>query len=135
MSKIYINLPVSDLPKATEFYEKLGFTKNPKFCNDDASWLYWDDNLYLMLLTHNFAKTVLPKHKQIADSHKTCEVFTAIQFDNKEMVDNIYKKAINAWGKESVPVFDYWFMYGHDFEDLDGHIREPFWMNVEDMPS
>jgi predicted lactoylglutathione lyase len=32
----------------------------------------------------------------IADSHKTCEVLNAIQFDTKEDVDAFYEKVIAA---------------------------------------
>ena len=35
--KIFINLPVEDLAKSTEFYEKLGFAKDPMFSDNNAS--------------------------------------------------------------------------------------------------
>ncbi len=31
---IFVNLPVTDLPRAQAFYEALGFTKNPGFSDD-----------------------------------------------------------------------------------------------------
>ena len=38
MSKqIFVNLPVKNLIKSTEFYTALGFIKNPDFSNEDAS--------------------------------------------------------------------------------------------------
>ena len=36
-TKIFINLPTKDLDKATAFYEEIGFTKNPKFSDENAS--------------------------------------------------------------------------------------------------
>ena len=37
MSKlIFVNLPVTDLARSTAFYEAVGFTKNPKFSNEQA---------------------------------------------------------------------------------------------------
>lgn len=134
MSSLYINLSVSDLPKATAFYEALGFTKNEQFSNTDASSMVYDDNLTVMLLTHSFMKNFLPKEKTIADSHQTCEVLNAVQFDSKEQVDAFFDKAIAAWAKITIPAYDHGFMYGRDFEDLDGHIREVFWMDVSQMP-
>ena len=132
-TKIYINLPVIDLPKATAFYEAIWFTKSEKFSNDDASGLSRDDTIYVMLLTHKFTKTFV-LNKEIADSHKTCEVLNALQFDTKEEVDNFYDKVIKAGGREFRPTYDYGFMYGRDVEDLDGHVREAFWMDISQMP-
>ena len=102
-TQIYINLPVSDLPKATAFYEALGFIKNEQFSNTDASAMNY-------------------------------EVLNALQFDSKEQVDIFFDKAIAAGGKATIPAYDHGFMYGRDFEDLDGHIREVFWMDVSQMP-
>lgn len=126
--KIFINLPVKDLPKATAFYKAIGFTQNMQFSNEDASGMAFDENIYVMLLTHTFAKTFLP-HKDIADSKKTCEVLNAIQFDSKDEVNAFVDTAVAAWANEFREPYDHGFMYGRDFEDLDGHIREIFWMD------
>ena len=135
MSKMYINLPVADLAKATAFYEAIGFSKNPQFSNESGSGMEYDDNLVVMLLTHAFTKTFLPAGREVADAHKTCEVLNALEFDSKEAVDAFFDKAIAAGGKETRPKDDLGFMYGHDFEDLDGHIWEAFWMDVSQMPA
>jgi uncharacterized protein len=96
MAKVYINLPVSDLTRATTFYEALGFTRYLEYSNDDASGMVWDEHFMIMLLTHSFAKSFLPIGRTIADSHKTCEVLNAIQFDSREEVDAFFDKAISA---------------------------------------
>lgn len=126
--KIFINLPVTDLTKATDFYKTIGFTQNMQFSNEDASGMAFDDTIHVMLLTHQFAKTFLP-HKEIANSKKTCEVLNAISFDSKEAVDAFVDTAVAAGANEFRPAYDHGFMYGRDFEDLDGHIREIFWMD------
>jgi predicted lactoylglutathione lyase len=56
MSQIYINLPVADLAAATAFYEAIGFTKNEQFSDSNGSGMMYDDNLTVMLLTHEFTK-------------------------------------------------------------------------------
>lgn len=134
MAKIYINLPVTDLAKATAFYEALGFSKYLKFSSAEASGMIWDENFMIMLLTHDFAKNFLPAGKTIADSHQTCEVLNALQFDSREEVDIFFEKAIMAGGKKTIDTYDHGFMYGRDFADLDGHIWEAFWMDVSQMP-
>lgn len=133
-AKVYINLPVVDVVKATAFYQTLGFVKNENFSNADASSMMWDENIYVMLLSHGFCKNFLPAEKTIADSHKTCEVLNALQFDSKETVDAFFEKAISAGGKATIPTYDHGFMYGRDFEDIDWHIWEAFWMDVSQMP-
>ena len=134
MSKLYINLPVSDLVRATCFYEAIGFTKNRGFSNDDASGMEYSDGIYVMLLTHKFTKTFLPANKIIADAHQTCQVLNALELNNKQDVDIFFDKAINAGGKATIPAYDHGFMYGKDFEDLDGHIWEVFWIDETKIP-
>ncbi len=134
MSSIYINLPVQDLSKATVFYEAIWFKKNAEFSNNDASGMVYDENLNVMLLTQSFTKSFLPADRTIADSHKTCEVLNALQFESRDAVDEFFAKAISAGGKKTIETQDHGFMYGRDFEDLDGHIREAFWMDISQIP-
>lgn len=133
MSKLYINLHVLDLPKATAFYEAIGFTKNTDFSNENASAMTWDDNLSVMLLTHGFFQNFLGT-KTISHSLTSTEVLNALQFDSREAVDTFFNKAITAGGQQTIETQDHGFMYGRDFEDLDGHIWEAFWMDVSQMP-
>ncbi len=134
MSKLYINLPVSDLGAATNFYKALGFEQNLQFSNDQAAAMVYQDELYVMLLSRDFFSGFLPAHKAISDSHKTIEVLNAVQLDSREAVDAIFEKAIQAGGKKTIESYDHGFMYGRDFEDLDGHIWEVFWMDASQMP-
>lgn len=134
MAQLYINLPVSDLPKATAFYEALWFQKNLQFSNDDASGMVYDDTLSVMLLTPAFCVNFLGS-KTISDAHTTTEVLNALQLDSREAVDIFFDKAISAGGKKTIDTYDHGFMYGRDFEDLDGHIWEAFWMDASQMPT
>ena len=133
MSQLYINLPVSDVPKATSFYESLGFEKNIQFSNDQASAMIYGTEFSVMLLSRDFYSGFLPAHKSIADSHKTTEVLNALELDSREAVDIFFEKAIAAGGKKTIEAYDHGFMYGRDFEDLDGHIWEVFWMDASQM--
>jgi uncharacterized protein len=132
MAQLYINLPVTDLAQSTAFYEAIGFTKNPDFSNDQASAMIYDDTLSVMLLTHGFYAGFLGS-KKIANAHETTEVLNALQLDSREAVDTFFDKAIAAGGQKTIDTYDHGFMYGRDFEDLDGHIWEVFWMDVSQM--
>ena len=133
MAKLYINLPVADVPAATTFYEALGFKKNAQFSNDAASAMEWDENLYVMLLSHGFYENFLGT-KKIANAHETSAVLNALEFDSRVSVDAFFEKAIAAGWKKTIETQDHGFMYGRDFEDPDGHIWEAFWMDPAGMP-
>jgi uncharacterized protein len=133
MAQLYINLPITDLARATTFYEALGFAKNSQFSNEDASAMIYDETLSVMLLTHGFYAGFLGK-KTISDAHTTTEVLNALQLDSREAVDTFFDKAITAGGQKTIEAYDHGFMYGRDFEDPDGHIWEAFWMDVSQMP-
>lgn len=133
MSCIFINLPVADLSASIQFYHALGFKQNLEFTSEDASGMTWDDNLTVMLLTHGFARGFIGS-KKIANAHETTEVLNAMGFESREAVDAFFEKAIAAGGKKTIDTYDHGFMYGRDFEDLDGHIWEAFWMDPSGMP-
>ena len=94
--------------------------------------MVYDDTLSVILLTHGFCAGFLGK-KTISDAHTTTEVLNALQFDSKTKVDVFFDKAIAAGGKKTIETYDHGFMYGRDFEDLDGHIWEVFWMDTTQM--
>jgi len=126
---IFVNLPVADLPAAKAFYEAIGFTNNPTFTDDTAACMVLTDVIHVMLLTHEKFAQFTPK--RIADARETSEVLICISADNREGVDDITEKALAAGGREAREKQDFGFMYGRSFEDLDGHVWEPMWMDVE----
>ena len=126
---IFVNLPVSDLARATAFYEAVGAKKNEQFCDGTASCMVFSDTIYAMLLTHDKFRQFSPK--QIADAKKVSEVLICLSADNREGVDEMVGKAKAAGGiVDPCPKQDYGFMYGRSFEDPDGHIWEVMWMDV-----
>jgi predicted lactoylglutathione lyase len=130
MSKlIFVNLPVADLPAARAFYEAIGAANNPTFTDESAACMVFSDVIHVMLLTHDKFAQFTPK--RIADAHETSEVLICISADSREAVDDITLKALAAGGREPREKQDHGFMYGRSFEDLDGHIWEPMWMDVE----
>lgn len=131
MSKlIFVNLPVTDLAQSTAFYEAVGFTKNPKFSNEQASCMVWSDTIHFMLLRHDFWKTFTDK--EIVDAPKAAQVLLCLTRDSKDEVDAMVAQAGAAGGTlDPTPVQDMGFMYGRSFEDPDGHIFEISWMDPQ----
>jgi len=126
---IFVNLPVADLAAARAFYEAIGAVNNPQFTDDTAACMVFSDTIHVMLLTHDKFAQFTPK--PIADAHATSEVLIAISTDSREAVDDITERAVAAGGREARPAEDHGWMYGRSFEDPDGHIWEPTWMDAE----
>lgn len=132
MRMIFINLPVTDVPRATAFYEAIGFTKNPAFSNDVASAMQWSDAISVMLLDHGFYTTFTDK--PIADAHRVSAALFCLSFDERTQVDAIHAAARTAGGRETRPIKDQHFMYGGAFEDPDGHTWETVFMDMSAAP-
>lgn len=129
MSKlIFVNLPVADLDAAKAFYEAIGAVNNPMFTDETAACMVLSDTIHVMLLTHGKFAQFTPK--QIADAHAASEVLIAISEDSRAGVDDITENALAAGGREPRARQDFGFMYSRSFEDLDGHIWEPMWMDM-----
>ena len=130
MSKmIFVNLPVSDLTRATAFYEAVGATKNEQFCDGTASCMVFSETIHVMLLTHDKFRQFTPK--AIADARTTSEVLICLSAESREAVDAMVEKAAPGGKVDPSPKQDHGFMYGRSFEDPDGHIWEVMWMDVE----
>ena|SRR5688572_27265747 len=126
-TKIFVNLPVKDLPKSMEFFQKLGFTFNPQFTDETAACMVISDDIYAMLLTHAKFQEFTPK--TICDATKSSEVLIALSRASRELVSDIVSKAVAAGGTTYAEPKDYGFMFQHGFQDLDGHIWEIIWMD------
>ena len=125
---IFVNLPVADLDKSKAFYGALGFTNEPKFTNEMAACMVLSDAIYVMLLTHDFWKTFTSK--TIPDAKTSAQTLLAISREDRVAVDAIVEKAAANGGRaDPNPTQDHGFMYGRSFEDPDGHIWEPNWMD------
>lgn len=80
------------------------------------------DDIFVMLLTHDKFKTFTPK--PICNATKSTEVLICLSADSREAVNEMVSKALAAGGNTFKEPQDYGFMYGHGFQDLDGHIWE-----------
>jgi len=126
---IFVNLPVSDLARATAFYQAVGASKNEQFSDETASCMIFSDTIHTMLLTHDKFRQFTPK--KIADAKTSSEVLICISADSRDAVDEIVGQAQAAGGRvDPGPKQDYGCMYGRSFEDPDGHIWEVMWMDV-----
>lgn len=129
MSKmIFVNLPVHDLAAATRFYEAIGCRKNPQFSDENAASMAWSESIVFQLMTRAYFATYATT--PVADARKTTGVLFALSCDSREAVDAIVAAAAAAGGKADIrEPQDLGFMYLRTFQDPDGHVFEPAWMN------
>ena len=130
--KIFVNLPVKDLNKAKDFFAKLGYGFNAQFTDDTAASMIVSEDIYVMLLTHDKFRQFTPK--EICDATKSSEALICLSCESRAEVDEQVRKAVAAGGTTHAAAKDYGFMYGHGFQDLDGHIWELMWMDPNGAP-
>lgn len=121
-TQIFVNLPVKNIERTRAFYTALGYEFNPQFSNDSALCMVVSDTIYVMLLAEPFFQTFTDK--AIVDATKSTEVLVCLSCDSREAVNTLVAKAVAAGGRTPRPAQDHGFMYGHGYEDPDGHIWE-----------
>ena len=130
--QIFVNLPVKNVERTRAFFAGLGFSFNPQYSNDQALCMQIGENIFAMLLVERFFQGFTSK--PIADARVSTEVLTCLSCESREEVDALVAKAVAAGGRTPNPKQDHGFMYGHGFEDLDGHIWEVMWMDPTATP-
>jgi uncharacterized protein len=125
-TKIFVNLPVKDLKKSIEFFTRLDFKVHPQFTDETAACMMVGEDIFVMLLTHDKFKTFTPK--EICDATKSTEVLVCLSSESRAKVNEMVRKAVAAGGTTYNEPQDHGFMYGHGFQDLDGHIWELIYM-------
>lgn len=128
-SKIFVNLPVQDLERSKAFFAALGFGFNERFGDETAACMVVDESIYVMLLTRPKFQQFTPK--AIGDAHTHTEVLVCLSADSRAQVDELVAKAVAAGGAIYSEPQDYGAMYGHGFEDPDGHIWELMYMEAD----
>jgi predicted lactoylglutathione lyase len=127
VNKIFINLPVQNLEAAMGFFTAVGFTFDQKFTDETAACMRVTEDIFVMLLTEEEFRMFTPN--EVCDAGECTETLLCLSLDSREAVDELVRKAISAGGKTYNAPRDYGFMYGHAFQDLDGHVWEVIYMD------
>ena len=128
---VFVNFPVTDVKRSTEFYEKLGFKKNVDFSNEETSSMVWDDTFWIMLLNHDFYSKFI-KDKKIADAKTTSGALIAFSMESADAVKKFGETA-KANGGDFYQVdmgIPEDMMFGLEVQDPDGNTLEPNWMKM-----
>jgi uncharacterized protein len=118
---IFVNLSVKDIAAARSFFTGLGFRFDPDYSDDQAACLVVDRNIFVMLLAEDRFRAFVPG--EVA-GRGTTEVLTSLSVDSREEVDRIVARAVASGGRPWLPPVQDGPMYGHSFQDPDGHVWE-----------
>jgi predicted lactoylglutathione lyase len=116
----FINLPVKDLAKATEFFTALGFAFDPQFTDENASRMIISEETSAMLAVEPFFEGFIAP-QAVADTSTSREVVIGLSAESRAQVDDLVGKALAAGAQDLGEAQDDGFMYMRGFRDLDGH--------------
>lgn len=131
--QIFINLAVKDLQKSFNFYTALGFTNNPQFSDNTAKCMVWNENIFVMIMTHE--KFTGFTAKPIADTKANIAGLFSLSLESVNEVNDLMTKGLKAGGIEPSEMKDYGFMQQRTIEDFDGHTWELFYMDMTKFPA
>lgn len=118
--QIIVNMSVKNLDQSKAFFSALGYTFHPMFSNEHAALMIIAENsISAMLMSESFFTSF--HNKQITNTGEAIEMWVSLSCDSREEVDSLMAKAVAAGATATGEPQDCGFMYGHGFEDLDGH--------------
>lgn len=128
---VFVNIPVTDMQRSIKFYEALGFKKNNDFSDENGTGMMWADNIWVMLLTHDFYKKFL-KDQGLADTQAVNGAMTAFSMESIESVKHFAQTAKENGGdfyhvEIGIPEDQ---MYELEVKDPDGNVLSASWMNM-----
>jgi uncharacterized protein len=133
--EFWVNLPVKDVLKTSEFYAAIGFEPDfehggkdvgVKFVAGSEGTVAW---FYAEKVFENFARIGGVNTKEGA------EVLLSIYVENRENVDEIASKVIESGGTVfAKPEWAFDWLYGCGIADLDGHRWSILYKDESKMP-
>lgn len=129
----FVNLPVKDLARTTEFFTRLGFSFDPATTDENSTRMIISDDTSVMLQVEPFfKKSITPQ--QIVDTSRNREVIIGLSAENRDQVDDLASKAVAAGAQSLGDAVDQGFMYMRGFRDLDGHQWSFIHMDLSAIP-
>lgn len=122
---------VANIETSKKFFENLGFTFYAPFIGEHSACMIIGKDKYVMLTAKERYATMVPK--PLADK-SVSEMLVSLGCESKEIVNKITEAALAQGAKRISDPEDIGFMYSWNFEDLDGHIWDLFWMDPERLP-
>lgn len=122
---------VANLQVSKKFFENLGFAFYEPFTGDNSACMIIGKDKYVMLTPKERYQEMVPK--SLADQ-SVSEMLVSLGCESKDVVNRITKAALAQGARKLSDPDDNGFMYSWNFEDLDGHIWDLFWMEPDRLP-
>ncbi len=129
----FVNLPVKDLARTTEFFTKLGFSFDPATTDENSTRMIISDDTSVMLQAEPFFKEFITP-QEVVDTSRNREVIIGLSAENREQVDDLANKAVAAGAQSLGDPVDQGSMYMRGFRDLDGHQWSFIHMDLSAIP-
>lgn len=114
---LFVNLPVKDVKRATDFFAALGF-EFFGMSDDMASVIISERTQVMVLAESTFAGYA---QAEVADPSRSTEVIMVLGLDNPQEVDELVDKALAAGGTKAGEPINAGGRYQRGFADPDGH--------------
>src|SRR3954453_4371545 len=98
--KLFVNIPVNDLQRSIDFFEKLGFTFNAQFTDATATAMLVGEDAYFMLLDKQ--KFASFSKRPPGDPRKETSVLLALGVSSRAEVDEMVHAAVKAGGSHAL---------------------------------
>jgi uncharacterized protein len=132
---LFTTLPVEKLQKSIQFYSALGMSHNLDWSDENTACMQLEENIFFMLTTKPKFQSYIA-NKAMTNTQSTCSAIHTLQFDSREVVDQMVELAKNNGGRaeqfSNDPSYDSW-MYNFRVEDPDGNNLEFMYMDLEAM--
>jgi predicted lactoylglutathione lyase len=115
----FVNLPVQDLARTTDFFSQLGFDFSLQLANQDTTCMVVSDTTVVML--HRAPVFNAFTDQDSRDTSTSREVVLGLSADSREEVDSLIGTAVRAGGRALGETVEQGSMYMRAFRDLDGH--------------
>ena len=121
MKQLWINLPVSDLNRAKEFFSIIGVAimENQSETDQMVGLLVGNPQVQIMLFQDEQFKKFT--QTELTNTDQSTEVLFSISIETKEELDETIKKVKKAGGFVYSEPAEQNGLYGAGFADLDGH--------------
>jgi predicted lactoylglutathione lyase len=130
--QIFVNLAVADLQKSVQFYLALGFTIDPRFTDETAICMVWNENICVEIMTHERFATFTQKPN--LETKKSVAAIFSLSVESPDKVNTIMANGLAAGGTEQGKMQDHGFMQQRTIEDFDGHTWEIFYVDMDNLP-
>src|SRR5215203_2918324 len=132
--EMWLNLPVRDVNRSKEFFQKIGFTQNEKHASPDMVCFEVGEKKMTVLF---FAEETFKAFTKcdLSDAKRGAEVLISFDAESREEIDETARKVFDAGGTIfGEPDEIQGLMYGFAFADLDGHRWNMLYMDFSRQP-